>query len=119
MPDMFKYADTTDYFLMLVGSVGAAGNGVLITLFSLFFGDLVQDFDNVVFRFVLTILVQVNDFSAMSVSAGNSTETSTNGARIQDTLFPIKLMGISILFYSFIVTFLSHRYPPFSLKSYL
>jgi hypothetical protein len=38
---MFRYADRTDYILMFFGTFGAAGNGILITLFSLFFGDLV------------------------------------------------------------------------------
>jgi hypothetical protein len=38
---VFRYADRIDYILMFFGTFGAAGNGVLITLFSLFFGDLV------------------------------------------------------------------------------
>ena len=38
---IFRYADRIDYLLMFLGTLGAAGNGILITLFSLFFGDLV------------------------------------------------------------------------------
>ena len=39
---IFRYADSLDYCLMLIGTIGAAGNGILITLFSTFFGDLVS-----------------------------------------------------------------------------
>ncbi len=41
---IFRYADRIDYILMFIGTFGASGNGILITLFSLFFGDLVSAF---------------------------------------------------------------------------
>ncbi len=39
---IFRYADRIDYTLMFFGTFGAAANGILISLFSLFFGDLVS-----------------------------------------------------------------------------
>jgi len=39
---LFQFADSTDFLLMFFGSLGALAAGALITLFSLFFGDLID-----------------------------------------------------------------------------
>ena len=38
---VFRYADRFDCVLMLLGTLGAAGEGMLLTIFSVFFGELV------------------------------------------------------------------------------
>jgi len=40
---LFKYADLTDKWLMLVGSIGAIGNGVSLPLIILVFGSTFTD----------------------------------------------------------------------------
>ncbi|PKI43071.1 hypothetical protein CRG98_036550 [Punica granatum] len=39
---LFSFADSFDYSLMLIGTVGAIGNGICTPLMTIFFGDLVQ-----------------------------------------------------------------------------
>ncbi|KAG6517606.1 hypothetical protein ZIOFF_021002 [Zingiber officinale] len=41
---LFSFADSTDYVLMLLGSLGAAGNGVSLPLMTVLFGNLIQSF---------------------------------------------------------------------------
>ena len=41
---LFSFADSTDYLLMLMGTIGAAGNGVCLPLMTLVFGDVVNAF---------------------------------------------------------------------------
>lgn len=43
---LFSYADRWDYMLMIVGSIGAIGNGVSMPLMTLIFGDLTNAFGN-------------------------------------------------------------------------
>lgn len=41
---LFSFADKWDYILMIVGTIGAVGNGVSMPLMTLIFGDLVNAF---------------------------------------------------------------------------
>ncbi|GAB2280616.1 ABC transporter B member 11 [Dionaea muscipula] len=41
---LFSFADSTDIALMVVGSIGAVGNGVCMPLMTLIFGDLINTF---------------------------------------------------------------------------
>ncbi|XP_074579514.1 ABC transporter B family member 4-like [Curcuma longa] len=41
---LFSFADSTDYILMLLGSLGAAGNGISLPLMTVLFGNLIQSF---------------------------------------------------------------------------
>lgn len=41
---LFSFADSTDIFLMILGTIGAMGNGVCMPLMTVFFGDLVNSF---------------------------------------------------------------------------
>ncbi|XP_071741863.1 ABC transporter B family member 21-like [Rutidosis leptorrhynchoides] len=50
---LFAFADSTDYMLMILGTIGAVGNGVCMPLMTILFGDLINSFgenqkDNVV-----------------------------------------------------------------------
>jgi len=39
---LFSFSDSTDVLLMIVGSIGAIGNGVGFPLMTLLFGDLID-----------------------------------------------------------------------------
>lgn len=41
---LFVFADSTDILLMIVGTVGAVGNGLCMPLMTILFGDLVNAF---------------------------------------------------------------------------
>ncbi|CAL9779779.1 unnamed protein product [Musa acuminata subsp. burmannicoides] len=41
---LFSFADSTDVILMVVGSLGALGNGLALPLMTVLFGDLIQSF---------------------------------------------------------------------------
>ncbi|CAL9779782.1 unnamed protein product [Musa acuminata subsp. burmannicoides] len=41
---LFSFADSTDVILMVVGSLGALGNGLALPLLTVLFGDLIQSF---------------------------------------------------------------------------
>lgn len=41
---LFSFADSTDILLMVVGTVGAVGNGVGMPLMTIFFGQLIDSF---------------------------------------------------------------------------
>ncbi|KAF4350529.1 hypothetical protein F8388_014990 [Cannabis sativa] len=41
---LFSFADSTDYFLMFVGTISAVGNGISIPLMTVIFGTLVDSF---------------------------------------------------------------------------
>ncbi|KAJ8498307.1 hypothetical protein OPV22_008859 [Ensete ventricosum] len=41
---LFSFADSTDVILMVLGSLGALGNGLALPLMTLLFGDLIQSF---------------------------------------------------------------------------
>jgi ATP-binding cassette subfamily B (MDR/TAP) protein 1 len=41
---MFKYADRTDVLLMLVGMVGALGNGMSMVIMTIIFGQMIDAF---------------------------------------------------------------------------
>ena len=41
---MFKYADRTDVLLMLVGMVGALGNGMSMAIITIIYGQMVDAF---------------------------------------------------------------------------
>ncbi|XP_062108894.1 ABC transporter B family member 11-like [Humulus lupulus] len=41
---LFSFVDSTDYFLMLVGTISAIGNGISIPLMTIIFGTLVDSF---------------------------------------------------------------------------
>ncbi|GKU90481.1 hypothetical protein SLEP1_g4470 [Rubroshorea leprosula] len=41
---LFSFADSTDWLLMLVGTIGAIGNGLCMPLMTIIFGDLVNAF---------------------------------------------------------------------------
>ncbi|XVF80464.1 hypothetical protein PTKIN_Ptkin15bG0076000 [Pterospermum kingtungense] len=41
---MFAFADQTDIFLMIAGTIGAIGNGLTMPLMTIFFGDLTDSF---------------------------------------------------------------------------
>lgn len=43
---LFSFADKTDIILMLVGTIGAIGNGLCMPLMTILFGDLVNAFGN-------------------------------------------------------------------------
>jgi len=43
---LFSFADRWDYMLMIVGSLGAIGNGVSLPLMTIIFGDLTNAFGN-------------------------------------------------------------------------
>lgn len=43
---LFAFADRWDYLLMIIGSIGAIGNGVSMPLMTLIFGDLTNAFGN-------------------------------------------------------------------------
>jgi ATP-binding cassette subfamily B (MDR/TAP) protein 1 len=41
---LFSFADSTDILLMILGTIGAMGNGVCMPLMTVFFGDLINSF---------------------------------------------------------------------------
>lgn len=41
---LFSFADRLDYFLMVVGSIAAVGNGISIPLMAIIFGEVVNSF---------------------------------------------------------------------------
>nr|XP_043635409.1 ABC transporter B family member 21-like [Erigeron canadensis] len=41
---LFSFADSTDYILMIVGTIGAMANGVSMPLMTILFGDLINSF---------------------------------------------------------------------------
>ena len=41
---LFRYATKYDYFLITVGIIASAGNGILMPLFSLVFGEMTDSF---------------------------------------------------------------------------
>ncbi|KAJ0743387.1 putative ABC-type xenobiotic transporter [Helianthus annuus] len=41
---LFAFADLTDYVLMIVGTIGAVGNGICMPLMTILFGDLLNSF---------------------------------------------------------------------------
>lgn len=43
---LFSFADPWDYILMVVGSIGAIGNGISMPLMTIIFGDLTNAFGN-------------------------------------------------------------------------
>lgn len=43
---MFRFADTFDKFLMIIGSIGAAGAGAAMPCFSLLWGNMTEAFSN-------------------------------------------------------------------------
>jgi hypothetical protein len=43
---LFSFADPWDYMLMLVGTIGAFGNGISMPLMTIIFGDLTNAFGN-------------------------------------------------------------------------
>jgi hypothetical protein len=78
---IFRYADRIDYFLMFFGTLGAAGNGILITLFSLFFGDLVCASFLLIFSwYVMKPRKQVDGFAGDNMQQNHSTSPSLNPA---------------------------------------
>lgn len=42
--ELFSFADSTDVILMIVGSLGAVGNGLALPLMTVLFGDVIQSF---------------------------------------------------------------------------
>ncbi|XP_057454847.1 ABC transporter B family member 21-like [Lotus japonicus] len=46
---LFSFADSTDILLMIVGTIGAIGNGLSMPIMALLFGELVNGFGNNVF----------------------------------------------------------------------
>lgn len=45
-PKLFTFADSADTALMIIGSIGAIGNGLCMPLMTLLFGDLIDTFGN-------------------------------------------------------------------------
>lgn len=43
-PKLFTFADSADIALMILGSIGAIGNGLCMPLMTLLFGDLIDTF---------------------------------------------------------------------------
>lgn len=41
---LFSFADSKDVILMILGSLGAIGNGISLPLMTIFFGNLIQSF---------------------------------------------------------------------------
>ena len=41
---LFSFADSTDILLMILGTIGAVGNGASLPIMSILFGDLVNSF---------------------------------------------------------------------------
>ncbi|CDP21762.1 unnamed protein product, partial [Coffea canephora] len=41
---LFSFADSTDIFLMIIGTIGAIGNGLSLPLMTVFFGELTDSF---------------------------------------------------------------------------
>lgn len=41
---LFAFADSTDIWLMIIGTIGAIGNGVCMPLMTILFGDLIDAF---------------------------------------------------------------------------
>ncbi|XP_071713905.1 ABC transporter B family member 21-like isoform X2 [Rutidosis leptorrhynchoides] len=41
---LFAFADSTDYMLMLLGTIGAIGNGICMPLMTVLFGDVINSF---------------------------------------------------------------------------
>uniref|UniRef100_A0A453FAA1 ABC transmembrane type-1 domain-containing protein n=1 Tax=Aegilops tauschii subsp. strangulata TaxID=200361 RepID=A0A453FAA1_AEGTS len=56
---MFRYADRLDMLLMVVGSLGAVGNGVSEPLISVLFGDVINSFGESTTSTVLRAVTKV------------------------------------------------------------
>jgi len=57
---LFSFADATDRALMLIGSVGAIGNGVCMPLMAILFGEVIDAFgENQNTRHVIHVISQV------------------------------------------------------------
>lgn len=41
---LFSFADSTDIFLMIAGTIGAVANGISMPLMTILFGDMIQSF---------------------------------------------------------------------------
>lgn len=41
---LFAFADSTDILLMIIGTIGAIGNGICMPLMTVLFGDLINSF---------------------------------------------------------------------------
>lgn len=57
---MFRYADRVDVLLMVVGTVGAVGNGMSEPLMSLIFGQIIDSFGQNTSRSVLRSVTKVS-----------------------------------------------------------
>lgn len=58
---LFYFADSTDKVLMIIGSIGAIGNGLCMPLMTLLFGDLVDSFGQNQSKGVLAVVSKVNE----------------------------------------------------------
>ncbi|XP_057439151.1 ABC transporter B family member 11-like [Lotus japonicus] len=65
---LFTFADSTDILLMIVGTIGAIGNGLSIPMMSLLFGQMVNSFGNN--QFSPDIVNQVSKVSLKFVCLG-------------------------------------------------
>lgn len=58
---LFSFADSTDKALMIIGSIGAVGNGVCMPLMAIIFGELVDSFgENQNTKHIIHVVSQVN-----------------------------------------------------------
>lgn len=60
---MFRYADRLDVLLMVVGTVGAMGNGVSEPLISVLFGNVINSFGESTSSTILRSVTKVSDCS--------------------------------------------------------
>lgn len=58
---LFSFADSTDILLMILGTIGAVGNGASLPIMSILFGDLVNSFgQNQNNKHVVDLVTKVN-----------------------------------------------------------
>lgn len=58
---LFSFADFTDIMLMIIGSIGAVGNGISLPLMTIFLGDMINAFgENQNNKDVLHVVSKVN-----------------------------------------------------------
>uniref|UniRef100_K3ZCK0 MDR-like ABC transporter n=2 Tax=Setaria italica TaxID=4555 RepID=K3ZCK0_SETIT len=92
--EVFKYADSTDVVLMLVGMVGALGNGMSMVIMTIIFGQMIDAFgaatpDTIghrvnkkidLLKLKMILLSQTPGFSSISVSYISADTTLIQGA---------------------------------------
>lgn len=60
---LFSFADSIDILLMIVGTIGAVGNGISLPLMTIFLGDTINAFGQNQNKDVVHVVSKVNIFS--------------------------------------------------------